>query len=98
MCDDASPSHSRSQKDIVTVRRFYIGQALTSFKGLTAVLDELTEEEVLACLRLEASSQRRQSILDRLISRATRLRELSYNRQLKEKFHGTRSLEDHVRR
>lgn len=73
----------------MAVRRFYINQALSSFKGLNAVLDELTEEEVLACLRLESSSRRRQSILDRLISRATRLNELSYNRQLKEKFHGT---------
>jgi hypothetical protein len=60
------------------------------------MLDELTEEEVLACLELEAGSRRRQSILDRLISRAVRLNELTYNRQLKEKFHGTRSLENHV--
>lgn len=79
-------------------RRVLVDKALHSFKGLTATLEELTEEEVLACLHLEASGRRRQSILDRLISRAVRLNELSYNRQLKEKFHGTRSLEDHVRR
>ena len=62
------------------------------------MLDELSEDEVLACLQLESASRRRQSILDRLISRAVRLNELSYNRQLKEKFHGTRTLENHVRR
>ena len=80
------------------VRRYYIDLALKSYASLVAVLDELTEEEVLACLHLEASSRRRQSILDRLTSRAVRLNELLYNRQLKEKFHGTRPFQDHVRR
>lgn len=82
----------------MAVRRFQIDQALHTFKSLTSVLEELTEEEVLACLKLEASSRRRQSILDRLISRAVRINELSYSTRLKEKFHGTRSLESHVRR
>jgi hypothetical protein len=82
----------------MATRKHYIQQALESFSSLSKTLDELTEEEVLACLELEASSRRRQSILDRLISRAVRLNELLYNRQLKDKFHGTRSLEDHVRR
>jgi hypothetical protein len=79
-------------------RRHYVQQALESFSSLSKTLDELTEEEVLACLELEASSRRRQSILDRLISRAVRLNELSYSTSLKEKFHGTRPLEDHDRR
>lgn len=82
----------------MAVRRFQIDQALHTFKSLTSVLEELTEEEVLACLKLEASSRRRQSVLDRLISRAVRINELSYSTRLKEKFHGTRSLESHVRR
>ena len=82
----------------MTVRPYYVDQALRSFAGLTKTLDELTEEEVLACLQLESSSRRRQSILDRLISRAVRLNELSYNRQLKEKFHGTPTLESPHRR
>jgi hypothetical protein len=79
-------------------RKFYVQQALSSYAGLVRVLDELTEEEVLACLKLEAASLRRQSVLDRLISRATRLNELAYNSRLKEQFHGTRSQQDHVRR
>lgn len=82
----------------MAIRRSYIDDALTSYTGLAKVLEELTEEEVLACLRLEASSRRRQSILDRLISRAVRLNELSYNRQLKEKFHGTPAKQDPHRR
>lgn len=79
-------------------RRFQIDLALSNFSGLKKALNELTEQEVLACLELEASTRRRQSFLDRLISRAVRLNELSYNRQLKEKFHGSHSLQDHVRR
>lgn len=70
----------------MAVRRFYIDQALKSFKCLTLTLDELTEEEVLACLNLEAGSRRRPSVLNRLISRAGRLQELRYTRQLKEKY------------
>lgn len=70
----------------MTVRRDVVNQALESFLGLTAILGELTEEEVLACLELEAASLRRQSVVDRLISRAVRLRELSYSNSLKERF------------
>ena len=70
------------------VRKWYISEALKSFVRLNEVLSELTEEEVVACLDLEAASQRRRSILDRLISRAVRLREIEFNRQLKEKYHG----------
>ena len=70
------------------VRKWYIGEALKSFVRLNEVLSELTEEEVVACLDLEAASQRRRSILDRLISRAVRLREIEFNRQLKGKYHG----------
>lgn len=82
----------------MATRKFYIDLALLSFASLTQVLEELTEEEVLACLELEAATRRRQSHLDRLTSRAVRLNELSYNRTLKEKFHGALPLEDHVRR
>lgn len=66
-----------------------VGVALDSFQGLASVINELTEEEVLACLELEAATLRRQSVVDRLISRAVRLRELSYAQHLKERFNGT---------
>ena len=72
-----------------TVRKYYVDQALASYSSLGRVINELTEPEVLACLELEAATRRRESHIDRLISRAVRLNEVSYNRQLKEKFHGT---------
>lgn len=78
----------------MAVRSYYIGLALKSFKSLTAVLNDLTEEEVLHVLKLEAGTFRRQSTIDRLISRAGRLHELRYTRQLKEKFHGTSTVKD----
>jgi hypothetical protein len=71
------------------VRKWYVDQALSSFARLNEVLLDLSEEEVVACLDLEAATQRRRSVLDRLISRAVRLQEITLNRQLKEKYHGT---------
>ena len=76
----------------MAVRKWYIGEALKSFVRLNEVLSELTDEEVGACLDLEAASQRRRSVLDRLISRAVRLKEIELNRQLKEKYHGTTAI------
>jgi hypothetical protein len=73
----------------VSTRRWYVNQALASFKSLTAVLDDLTENEVIAALELESASSRRMSIIDRLISRAIRLREISYGNTLKEKYRGS---------
>ena len=71
------------------VRKFLVNQALASFGALAERLNELTEAEVLAALELEAATNRRQSPIDRLISRAVRLNELNYQRHLKEKFNGT---------
>jgi hypothetical protein len=70
----------------MSVRQFYVGQALVSYKSLINTLAKLTEEEVLACLELEAGTLRRPSVFNRLIARAARLRELDYQRQLKEKY------------
>lgn len=72
----------------MSVRKWYVGEALRSVARLNEVLKELTEEEVDACLNLEAASQRRRSVLDRLVSRAVRLNEIKFNRQLKEKYYG----------
>jgi len=60
-------------------------------RRLHDLIDELTEEEILAALELESGTQRRSSIVDRLISRAVRLNELKYSKLLKEKYHGTYS-------
>lgn len=72
----------------MSVSKYKINEALRSFAALNEVIGKLTEEEVLACLQLESATQRRQSILDRLVSRAARLNEVKYVRQLKEKYHG----------
>lgn len=78
----------------MAIRTWHTSQALASYPTLASVINELTEEEVLWCLSLEAGSTRRKSIIDRLISRAARLRELSYVAELKEKFHGTTPVEN----
>lgn len=70
------------------VRKFEVTRVLDSFGALVSGLNDLTEEEVIAALDLESSTRRRQSFIDRLISRAVRLNEVSYSRQLKEKYHG----------
>jgi hypothetical protein len=72
----------------MTISKFRASEALRSFGSLNTVINGLTEEEVLACLELEVASQRRASILSRLISRAVRLNQVSYTSLLKEKFHG----------
>lgn len=74
----------------MAVNKFRVAQALKSFGSLNGVINELTEEEVLECLRLEASAQRRQSMMDRLTSRAVRLNEIAYQRKLKETYYATR--------
>ena len=82
----------------MSVRKWYVGEALKSFVRLNEVLGDLTFEEVEACLDLEAASQRRRSVLDRLISRAVRLKEIEFNRQLKEKYYGSPTIQNHVNR
>ena len=66
------------------VRRWYVNEALSSVRRLAVVISELTAEEVTACLDLEAATQRRRSVTDRLIKRAILLTTLA----LKEKYHG----------
>ena len=73
---------------MATVSKAQVGKALRSVASLNEVIAELTEEEVLAALQLESATQRRESVLNRLISRATRLNEIKYVSQLKEKFRG----------
>lgn len=79
----------------MAVRKWYLDRALDSYPSLKAVIGELTLEEVIAALDLESSTLRRRSLIDRLISRAVRLNEVSFNRQLKEKYRG-KSTQDPV--
>lgn len=68
----------------MSVRKWYLSEALVSYRRLVDIIDQLTEEEVLACLELETGSRRRQSVTGVLIKRAVRL----YSTRLQEKYHG----------
>lgn len=64
-------------------------RALESFRELLKVVEELTEEEVYYCLRLEAETQRRKTVIDRLIQRAADINRQTFIATLQEKIHGT---------
>ena len=70
------------------LRTWHIAKALTSFRSLTEIIDELTEEEVLHALEVEAGSQRRSVLIDKLIQKAAGLNRLTYIQKLKEKYRG----------
>jgi hypothetical protein len=63
-------------------------RALESYRQLLEVVDELTEEEVYYCLKLETETQRRKTIIDRLIARAAELNKQQFIKSLKEKING----------
>lgn len=73
----------------MAVRAWYLSQATQSYSTLRTVVNRLSFEEAIAALELESQSRRRRSIINRLISRASRLKEIETTRQLKEKYHGT---------
>lgn len=72
----------------MAVRQWQLAQATQSYTTLRTVVNQLSYEEVIAALELESQSLRRSSIINRLISRASRLKEIELTRQLKEKYHG----------
>lgn len=66
-----------------------VKRALESFRVLGDVIDQLTEEEVYHCLQLEAETQRRKTIIDRLISKAADYGRRSLVQSLQEKFYAS---------
>ena len=74
----------------MTVRKWHLAQATQSYTTLRTVVNQLTYEEIIAALELESQSMRRKSVINRLISRASRLKEIEFTRHLKEKYHGNR--------
>lgn len=73
----------------MAVRTWHLSQATQSYSTLRTVVNQLTLEEIIAALNLESQSLRRASIINRLIARASRLKEIEFTRQLKEQYHGT---------
>lgn len=64
-------------------------RALDSFRSLLDVVEELTEEEVYYCLKLEVQTQRRKTLIDRLIARAADINKQQFINSLKEKLNGS---------
>ena len=64
-------------------------RALESFRELLKVIEHLTEEEVYYCLKLESESQRRKSVMDRLVSEAAKFNQQHFIKSLKEKINGS---------
>lgn len=61
-------------------------RALESFRELAKVIDQLTEEEVYFCLCLEAESQRRVTVMDKLLNRVLEISKAKLLSELKEKY------------
>lgn len=72
-----------------SVREWYVSEALHSFRRLKSVLDELTEEEVLAALKLEHGSRRRHTLIGVLTAKAEQFHSEKFHANLEEKIHGT---------
>lgn len=70
-------------------REWHMGEALHSFRRLKAILDVLTEEEVLAALKLERNSRRRSTLLRVLTARAEQFQLKKFHANLEENIHGT---------
>lgn len=71
------------------MKNWRTSRALESFRELVKVIDQLTEDEVYYCLRLEAGTRRRKTIINRLIHRAADLNRRTFIANLQEKIHGT---------
>lgn len=70
----------------MSVREYKVQLALTSIRELRQVIDELTEEELHACLKFECESRRRKSVYDALIAKLAELNRQTFITQLKEKY------------
>ena len=70
----------------MTIRSWHMNLALSTFQSLNSIVNELTEEEVLACLKLESATRRRRSFINRLIARAARLSAIRTTQQLKAQY------------
>lgn len=70
-------------------REWHMNEALHSFRRLKAILDVLTEEEVLAALKLECSSRRRHTLIAVLTARAEQFHLKKFHANLEENIHGT---------
>lgn len=74
----------------MTKREWHMKLALSSVRQLRELLDDLTPEELTACLQLEYETRRRKHIIDTLIAKLAELNRQHFITQLKEKLNGSR--------
>jgi len=67
-------------------RKAYVRAALSSYKELSTVINELTEGELHAALSVESQSQRRPAVLKRMVRRLTRLIEIRAKDELTRRY------------
>lgn len=70
----------------MAIREWHVQRALSSYRELVVILDQLTEEEVLYCLQKEVETQRRSTVTDALFQQAAELHQQNYLKSLKEKY------------
>ena len=75
--------------NIAVTREWYINEALHSFRRLKVVLNDLTEEEAIAALKLERSTRRRSTVVRLLAAQVEKLHLRNFNANLEENIHGT---------
>lgn len=69
------------------VREDYVRLALESYPSMRSVIAKMTEAELHAALELESATNRRATIINRMIGRLIALQTASYRRQLQERYH-----------
>lgn len=68
------------------IRQELVTAALVDYPALHKQLSGLSKAEVIHALELESGSRRRNTILRRLVRRATRLNELEYREALEARY------------
>lgn len=63
-----------------------VSLALDSYNSLCNVVNDMTEDELNKALEIEASTQRRAALMDRMIARLVRLNEKKFAAELRKKY------------
>lgn len=69
------------------VREEYVQLALASYPSMLSIINYMTEPELHAALSLESATNRRRTIMDRMIGRLIALQSTAYRQQLQEMYH-----------
>lgn len=64
-------------------------QALESARSCSAVIKQMTADEIVRALQIEEGSQRRKSVLTLLYRQSRVLARITHQANLKEKIHGS---------